>query len=166
MNTHRTTTAFQYSDGSRNTTKTNLRSTVDSRCETEHSDIKTERLACQAPVQPSVSDGILLLNFDAGYQERLAAVLRTCRYKVLIPEANGVSLATLNDEYLEQISFVVFDLTRLNHDDVWLPLRRICRWRKCDGKHLLVTCCSRIYRGPDFHLLVEKLGARMVYYAE
>jgi hypothetical protein len=31
---------------------------------------------------------------------------------------------------------------------------------------LRVHCFSRIYRGPEFHLLVEKLGTRMAYYAE
>jgi hypothetical protein len=62
--------------------------------------------------------------------------------------------------------FILFDLSRLNHDDVWLTLRRICRLRKQDGMPIMVHCFSRIYRGPEFHKLVEDLGVRMEYYAE
>jgi hypothetical protein len=93
-------------------------------------------------------------------------VLRGLRHTVFIPEAHGLSLRDLRDEELREADLILFDLTRLDHDTVWLPLRRIWGLRKQDGMPLMVSCSSRIYRGPDFHFLVEKLGARLVYYAE
>jgi hypothetical protein len=38
--------------------------------------------------------------------------------------------------------------------------------RREDGMPLMVHCFSRMDRGPEFHLMVEKLGPRMGYYAE
>ena len=113
-----------------------------------------------------VSGSILLLNFDPPHKEGLAHLLRLLGFKIFVPEEHGISLLELRDEDLRQADLILFDLTRLTHDDVWLPLRRICRLRKPSGTPLSVTCSSRIYRGPDFHLLVEKLGARLVYYGE
>ncbi len=118
------------------------------------------------PPRPLVSSAIHLLNFESPHRESLAIVLRGLRHKVFVPEEHGISLHELKDEDLRQADLILFDLTRLNHDTVWLPLRRICRLRKPDGMPLMVSCFSRIYRGPDFHLLVEKLGARLTYYAE
>jgi hypothetical protein len=109
---------------------------------------------------------ILLINFEPVYRERLALVLRTLGLKVLAPESDGTPLSRLRDEYFLFADFILFDLTRLNHNEIWLPLRRICRLRKPDGMPLMVHCFSRIDRGSDFHLMVEKLGARMDYYAQ
>jgi hypothetical protein len=114
----------------------------------------------------SSSGAILLLNFEAEYRDRLALALRTLGLKVLTPEADGMPLSRLEAKYFLQVNFILFDLTRLNHDEVWLPLRRICRLRKPDGMPLMVHCFSRIQRGENFHLMVEELGARMDYYAQ
>jgi hypothetical protein len=108
---------------------------------------------------------ILLLNFESGYRDRLSLVLRRLGFSVLIPESDGIPLSKARDEYFLSADFILFDLTRLNHDAVWLPLRRICRLRKIDGMPVMVHCFSRIDRGEDFHLMVEGLGARMDYYA-
>jgi hypothetical protein len=107
-----------------------------------------------------------MLNFESPYRENLTIALRNLRYKVFVPEEHGIPLQALKDAELLQADFILFDLTRLNHNTVWLPLRRICRLRTPDGMPLMVHCFSRIDRGPDFHLMVEKLGARMAYYAE
>jgi hypothetical protein len=108
--------------------------------------------------------GILLLNFEPSYAERLALVLRPLGLKkIVIP---SIPLSRLRDEYFLCADFILFDLTRLNHNEVWLPLRRVCRLRKPYGMPLFVHCFSRIDRGGDFHLMVEKLGARMDYYAQ
>jgi hypothetical protein len=112
------------------------------------------------------SSFIFLLNFDSPYGERLALVLRHLRYSIFIPEECGMSIRDLKDKEIHQADFILFDLTSLHHDEVWVPLRRICRLRKEDGMPLMVHCFSRIDRGPEFHLMVEKLGARMAYYAE
>lgn len=93
-------------------------------------------------------------------------MLRTLGLKVHITESYGTSLSRLRDEHVLSADFILFDLTRLNHDAVWLLLRRIRRLRKSDGMPLFVHCFSRIDRGSDFHLTVEKLGARMDYYAQ
>ena len=111
-------------------------------------------------------NSIFLLNFDSPYREQLTLVLRHLRYQIFIPEEQGMALRNMKNKEFQQADLILFDLTRLNHDEVWIPLRRICRLRKPDGMPLMVHCFSRIYRGPDFHLLVEKLGARMAYYAE
>jgi hypothetical protein len=118
------------------------------------------------PPRPVVSEPILLLNFESPHRENIAIVLRGLGLRVFIPEAHGISLQELKDDEIRYAALILFDLTRLNHDNIWLPLRRICRLRKTDEMPLMVSCCSRIYRGPDFYLLVEKLGARMTYYAE
>jgi hypothetical protein len=112
------------------------------------------------------SRSIFLLNFDSPYRERLALILRRFRYEAFIPEEHGIALRDLTDREFLQADFILFDLTRVNHDTVWLPLRRICRLRKEDSLPLMVHCFSRIYRGSSFHHMVEKLGARMAYYAE
>jgi hypothetical protein len=109
---------------------------------------------------------IFLLNFDPPYRERLAFMLRRLGYEVFIPEEHGILLRDITDKEFQQADFILFDLTRLNHDTVWLPLRRICQLRKEGGMPLMVHCFSRIDRGPEFYLMVEKLGARMGYYAE
>jgi len=113
--------------------------------------------------QDSSSGAILLLNFvDVVCRHRLALTLRECRYKVFAPEDNGRSLSEIRDEECEAADFVIFDLSNINHD-IWLQLRRICRLRKRDGRPVLVVCWSRVYRGSEFQLLVEGLGARLLY---
>ena len=116
----------------------------------------------QSACQDSSSGAIFLLNFEPAYGERLALRLRGLRHKVLIPDTNGKSLSELQDEELQHADFVIFDLSRVNHA-IWSELRRICRFRKQDGLPLMLLCWSQIYRGPEFQLLVEKLGARLVY---
>jgi len=127
---------------------------------------RTISARCQGQLPSAPSTGILLLNFELPYREQLALVLRHLRYQIFVPEEQGLVLRNMKDKEFQQADFVLFDLTSLNHDEVWIPLRRICRLRKSDGMPVMVHCFSRIYRGPDFHLLVEKLGARMAYYAE
>ena len=112
------------------------------------------------------SGGFLLLNFELPYRNDLALSLRLQHHKVIVPEEHGVSLMDLQDEDIRRADFILFDLTRIDHDTVWLPLRRICRLRKPDGMPLFVHCFSRIHRGEDFHRMVEGLGPRMDYYAE
>lgn len=116
--------------------------------------------------EPPLRRAIFLLNFESPYREKLAIVLRSLRHRVFVPEEHGRSVHELTDAEFERAEFVLFDLTRLNHDQVWLPLRRICRLRQPDGMPLMVSCSSRIYRGPEFQLLVEKIGPRLAYYAE
>jgi hypothetical protein len=113
--------------------------------------------------EPSTARAIFLLNFDPPYREGHAVTLRRCRYKVFVPEEYGRSVADLTDDELRQADYVLFDLTHLNYDDVFLQLRRICRLRRPDGMPVFVTCLSRKYRGPEFQRIVEKLGARLVY---
>lgn len=117
-------------------------------------------------LEPPFTRAIFLLNFESPYRESLAIVLRNLRHKVFVPEEYGKSVHELTDSELQQAEFVLFDVTRLNHDAVWLPLRRICHLQKPDGMPVMVSCSSRIYRGPEFQLLVEKIGARLAYYAE
>jgi hypothetical protein len=109
---------------------------------------------------------IFLLNFESPYRENLAITLRNLRLKVFVPEEYGKSLQKMTDAEFRQADLILFDLTRLNHDQVWLPLRRICRLRNPHPMPLMVHCFSRIDRGSDFRLMVEKLGARMDYYAQ
>lgn len=106
---------------------------------------------------------IFLLNFDPPYRDSHTITLRACRYKVFVPEEHGRSVADLTDNELRQADYVLFDLTRLGYNDVFLQLRRICRLRRTDGMPVFVTCLSRKYRGPEFQRIVEKLGARLVY---
>jgi hypothetical protein len=114
----------------------------------------------------SSSPYIFILNFGSPYRDRLALRLRQLRYEIFVPETQGITLSELRDQAFERADFILFDLTNLNHDDVWVPLRRICRLRKPDGMPLMVHCFSRVDRGSEFHLMVEKLGARLDYYAE
>lgn len=109
---------------------------------------------------------IFLLNFDELHRGRLALTLRQLRYELFIPEEHGVTLGNLSDYEFQNADFILFDLTNLDHEKVWIPLRRICRLQMENGMPLMVHCFSRRYRGPEFHLLVESLGARMDYYAE
>ena len=102
------------------------------------------------------------MNFPSPHLEGLAFDLRNRGHKIFVPEEHGTSVRELPDEELLLADFIFFDLTQLNHD-VWSQLRRICRLRKPDGLPLIVSCSSRIYRGPEFRLLVEKLGARLAY---
>jgi len=135
----------------------------------KQSKLKPSRQDCELSKALSLFPGfgsIFLLNFDPSYRERLAILFRGLRYKVFVPEEHAVSFQHLNDKQFRQADLVLFDLTRINHDDVWVPLRCICRLRKPDGMPLMVHCFSRVYRGPEFHLFVEKLGARFDYYAE
>ena len=129
---------------------------------------KKPQPACQIPARslgPALSSAIFLLNFKSPYRESLAIVLRNLGHKLFVPEEYGKSVHQLKDEEFQQAEFILFDLTRLNHDRVWLPLRRICYLRKSDGMPVFVHCFSSIDHGSDFHLMVEKLGARMDYYA-
>jgi hypothetical protein len=117
---------------------------------------------CSLPPRPH---SIFVLNFDAPYRQHLALSLRQLRYSLFIPEEHGTSLYELSDQIFQQADFILVDLTNLNHDRVWVPLRRIGKLRRSDGIPLMVHCFSRVYRGPEFHLLVERLGARLAYYA-
>jgi len=105
---------------------------------------------------------ILLLNFDPFCQEALELTLRACRYKVVVPEAEGIPLDDVTDDELQQVDFVVFNLTHRS-DETWRRFRRICSVRRMDGMPLLVQGWSRKYHGPQFHHDVEMLGARMDY---
>lgn len=122
-----------------------------------------EGVAKAAPLGPQTAHAILLLNFDPPHREGHTVALRRCGYKVFIPEEHGTSLARLTDDELRHVEYVLFDLTHLNYDDVFLHLRRLCRLRNRDGMPVHVTCLSRTYRGPAFQRIVEKLGARLVY---
>jgi hypothetical protein len=130
-----------------------------------HAQSVSESYICQeSALTPgsSASEAIFLLNFDSPRREGYAFTLRGRRLKVFIPEETGRSLADLKDDELRQADYVLFDLTRLNHDDVFLGLRRLCRLRRSEGIPVQVTCLSK-YRGAAFHLIVERLGARLVY---
>jgi hypothetical protein len=116
----------------------------------------------QGTCQCSTVGAILLLNFDFIYGERLALTLRGYGYRVIVPEEHRESLFEVKNEHLQQANLIVFDLTYLNYN-IWRELRRICRSRRPDGLPLMLSCWSRIDRGPEFRLLVEKLGARLAY---
>jgi hypothetical protein len=108
------------------------------------------------------SHAVLLANFDPSIHESLELTLRKCRYKVLRPEAEGISLDDVTDDELHQVDFVVFNLTNRS-DETWRRFRRMCSVRKMDGMPLLVQGWSRKFHGARFHNDVEMLGARMEY---
>jgi hypothetical protein len=116
----------------------------------------------QSSCQDCFRGAILLLNFDIIHGEGLALMLRHCGYKVVISDTDKTTLSELRDEELQQTHFVILDLSHVDHA-IFSELRRVCRLRKPDRLPLMVVCWSRIYRGPAFQLLVEKLGARISY---
>jgi len=132
---------------------------------TKHPNRSKSPSTCQGGVATrgtSPPGAILLLHFDSPYREELAFTLRAHHHKVLTPETNGKALSGLQDEELAQADFVIFDLSRVN-SNLWSELRHLCRFRRRDGLPVMLMCWSRIYRGPAFQLLVEKLGVRFVY---
>jgi hypothetical protein len=105
---------------------------------------------------------VLLANFNPACPEALEITLRTCRYRVVVPEAEGISLDDITDNELRQVDYVVFNLTHLTNL-AWSRFERICRIRRDDGMPLMVIGWSRRFHGAKFHDDVEMLGAKMEY---
>lgn len=105
---------------------------------------------------------IFLLNFAEPFRSSHALTLRARRLTVIVPEEQGQLLSDFRDDEFRQADYVLFDFTSAAQDRL-CDLRRICRLQRRDGTPLFVTCISRTYHGPALQLIVEKIGARLVY---
>jgi hypothetical protein len=104
---------------------------------------------------------ILLVNFGEASEGRLTEILRQKGYRVstyACEEPLAEHLSKLSDD----IDLIVLDASgndRVVHDQ----LGEIRLYRAQHGHRPTVLCVSRIYRGPQIELELERKGARVVY---
>src|SRR5690349_2171924 len=104
---------------------------------------------------------ILLVNFDEASEGRLTEILRQ--------RGHRVSTYTSEEPLAEHLSkprgdvdLIVLDASgndRVVHDQ----LDEIRQYRAQHGHRPTVLCVSRVYRGPQVELELERKGARVVY---
>ena len=104
---------------------------------------------------------ILLLNFDEASEGRLTEIFRQKGYRVST-YAREEPLAEHLSKRSDDVDLIVLDASgndRAIHDQ----LGEIRRYRVQHGHRPMVLCVSRIYRGPQVELELERKGARVVY---
>jgi DNA-binding NtrC family response regulator len=103
---------------------------------------------------------ILLVNFAGEQGARLAAFLRNERHEV--------SVAYGNPQFSEMIrqygttDLVILDVS-FREGSTRNLLGQIVSHRVQAGPRPMLLCVSRVYRGPQFELELERKGARLVY---
>jgi DNA-binding response OmpR family regulator len=104
---------------------------------------------------------ILLMNFDEEMGSKLAVALRNQRHSVvMLPK--DVSFAKALTLGKGSPDLVILDFSRIERNGRTL-LSEIVFYRARYGPWPMLLCVSRVYRGPQFELDLERKGARVVY---
>jgi hypothetical protein len=104
---------------------------------------------------------ILLVNFDEASEERLREIFRQKGHCVSA-YAGDKPLAEHLWKLSDDVDLIVLDVSGKDRV-VRNQLGEIGRYRAQHGHRPTVLCVSRIYRGPQFELELEREGARVVY---
>jgi DNA-binding response OmpR family regulator len=108
-----------------------------------------------------VTGRILLVNFDETSEGRLTEILRQKGHRVSA-YACEESLAQHLLQLRNDVDLIVLDASgndRALHDQ----LAEIRRYRAQHGHRPTVLYVSRVYRGPQVELELERKGARVIY---
>jgi hypothetical protein len=117
--------------------------------------------ACQAgndDERPHFSEAILLVDFTPAHQNAIMLDHRRSRFFI----ADNKLVQQLSDAELEQVDFVVFDVTNITNE-LWLPLQRVSSLRKHNGAPVLVRSWSRHYHSFPVHRMIQRLGVEITY---
>lgn len=104
---------------------------------------------------------ILLMNFYEENGRRLAAFLRAEHHEVRMFVSNQQLPKWLQHQG-DTIDLIIIDASQNERAGSSL-LAGIVLYRAQYGPSPTVLCVSRVYRGPQFQLDLEKKGARLVY---
>lgn len=104
---------------------------------------------------------LLLVRFDNASEGRLTELLRQRGYRVSAYSREESLLECLS-RFGREIDLVILDVSG-NDPEVRNYLAEIVRYRAQHGHRPMVLCVSRVYRGPQFELELERKGARVVY---
>lgn len=104
---------------------------------------------------------ILLLNFSEDLGARLKAFLRLERHDVwtAVPSQTYASWLRGRENGAD---LVIMDVSR-REKYFWQVLEEIVAYRAQHGHHPNILCVSRVDRGAQFDLDLEKKGARLIY---
>ena len=98
---------------------------------------------------------ILLVNFNEEQGSRLAAFLGTQRHKAWVGSFSA-------EHCVSEIDLVIVDASQREKSALEL-VTEIAGYRTQYGPRPLVLCLSRVYRGPQFELEIERKGVRFLY---
>jgi DNA-binding response OmpR family regulator len=104
---------------------------------------------------------ILLVNFDEASEGRLKEIFRQKGYRIS-PYTCKEPLAEHLSKLRDDVDLIILDASGndpLVHDQ----LGEVRRYRAQHGHRPTVLCVSRVYRGPQVELELERKGARVVY---
>lgn len=104
---------------------------------------------------------IFLVNFEPHHRDALRSRHRSLKFF----DVDLKLLQTVTDDELRLLDVVFFDVTTIRND-IWIPLRRVCRIQKYDGLPLLVGAWSREYHPWSIHGIIEKAPGPRITYAK
>jgi DNA-binding response OmpR family regulator len=104
---------------------------------------------------------ILLANFDEQAGISLAAFLRNEHHDVYVA-LEDQAFSQLLGRYGTATDLVILDVSSRKKHSYDL-LAQIASRRVQHGPRPMILCISRVYRGPQFELDLERKGARVVY---
>ena len=104
---------------------------------------------------------ILLLSPDESSAEVLAAFLEQRHYHVTVHRERH-SAGDGHAPHLDDFDVIVVDMTA-NRPEDWDRLDRACVGAERTASKPGILCLSRVYRGPQFELDIERRGGRLAY---
>ena len=104
---------------------------------------------------------ILLVNFDEASERRLTEIFRQKGHRIST-YACEEPLAEHLSKRSNDVDLIILEASQ-NERVVHGQLSEIRRSRAQYGHRPTVLCVSRVYRGPQFELELERQGIRVVY---